>query len=111
MADELRGVPVVALTASFETIYEVPADTKFVVGLIHLCNTIGSSVLVRACLVPAAGSPAEGNALAWDYGVSEVPGSGILELGRGMIWNAGDTLQALGDGVSLQLSGIERTSP
>ena len=110
MADTLRGVPVVALTASFQTIYEVPADTTFVVGLVHLCNTLGSPVAVRMCLVPAAGSPVEGNALAWDYGVAVVAGSGILELGRGMIWNAGDTLQVLGEGVSIQLSGIERSS-
>lgn len=109
MANELKGVPVILLTAAFQTVYTVPANTHFTVALIHLCNTLGASVPIRACLVPAAGSPTEANALLWDYGLSAVAGGGILELGRGLIWNAGDTFQALGDGVSLQLSGIEST--
>ena len=106
MANALQSVPVVALGAGFATIYTVPALTKFTVAVLHICNSTGAPVALRACLVPTAGSPTASNALAWDFGVSA---NGILELARGQIWLPGDSLQALGSGVSLHLSGIETT--
>jgi hypothetical protein len=106
VANTLKSVPVVSLSAGFGTIYTVPALTSFTVAVIHLCNTTGAPVGGRVCLVPAAGTPALANALLWDFGVSA---NGIIELARGQIWLPGDSLQALGSGLNLHLSGIETT--
>lgn len=106
MANALKSVPAVALGVGFTTIYTVPALTDFTVAVIHLCETTGFIVGLHVCVVPAAGSPTNGNALLWNFGISAF---GVLELARGQIWLAGDTLQAKGSGATLHLSGIETT--
>lgn len=107
MANTLRPLDVVALGAGFVTIYTVPAGiVGFTNAVIHLCETTGFIVGVYVCLVPAAGSPAAGNSLLWNFGLSA---NGVLELARGQIWKPGSSLQAKGLGATLHLSGIETT--
>lgn len=107
MANVLRQLGVVPLTASFTTIYTVPVATTFSVGMFHLANVTGSAVTVRICLVPNAGSPVIGNSMLWDF---QIAPNDVIELLKGDQWPAQYSLQALGstlNAVNLKLAGVE----
>lgn len=103
----LKALAVTPLTASFTTIYTVPAVTLFTVGMLHLSNVTNSAVTVRLCVVPNAGSPTVGNAILWDF---QIAPNDVVELLKGDQWPAQSTLQALGstlNAVTLKLAGVE----
>ncbi len=107
MANTLKPVAVVELTAAFQTIYTVPASTSFTAAVLHLVNASGAAKTVDVCLVPAAGSPLQANAILWQFSIGA---NDFVELAKGDIWPTGSTLQArasAGTSVNLKLSGIE----
>lgn len=109
MANTLKPVAVTELTGSFTTIYTVPGSTKLTVAQLHLVNATASARTVRVCVVPAAGSPGQSNAILWDF---EIGANDFIELAKGDIWDAGATLQALASSassVNVKLAGVETT--
>ena len=103
----LKTTGVVALTSGVATVYTVPVSTFFTVAMLHLANTSGSAATVRIYLVPNAGSPSAANGIVWDLSIDA---NDVLEMMKGDIWTAGDTIQALCSptgAVTLKLGGIE----
>ena len=109
MANTLSPQQVTRLTTGFTTQYTAPALTKATISLLHVVNTTGSTVTVRLCHVPNAGSALEANALLWDFDVSA---NAVVELMKGYMLAAGDTIQALagaGSSLNLAISVVETT--
>lgn len=109
MANVLSPQPAVPLTGSFAIYYTVPGSTTFTVTCIHIVNVTGAEQAVWVCIVPSAGSPAEGNALLWQF---TIPARGFIEFGAGDEWEENSTLRAkvsTAAGVTLKLAGIETT--
>lgn len=109
MANTLKAVAALELTGTFQTVYTVPAVTKFTCAIIHIANTTSSAKTVQVCIVPSAGSPTAANALLWDFSIAA---NDFIEFGKGDIWLADATLQAkasASSAVVLKLAGIETT--
>jgi hypothetical protein len=89
MADVLKNIPAQQLTTGFVDLYEVPVDTTFAVGMIHVANTTAS------------------NALLWDFTLNA---RDVIEFGKGDVWEEGYTLQGMSgtaSAITVKVSGIE----
>lgn len=109
MANTLKAIDPLMLTAAFQTVYTVPAATTFTISAIHIANVAGVAKTVEVCYVPPAGSPGITNALLWDFSIAE---NSYHEFGKGIIMEAGSSLRALASAINscpLTLSGIEST--
>lgn len=107
MSNTLTSTVVTQLTTGFQTIYTVPGSTTFSLSQMHFCNTTNAPVTVRVCIVPSAGSPAQANAILWDYSIAA---NDILEIMKGDVWTTGVTCQALaggGSAINMKVSGIQ----
>lgn len=95
-----------AATTGNTVLYTTPALTRTFVKDIDICNTTPAPILVRIFLVPSAGSPAAGNAIAYDWLVAAL--STVQWAGSQLLY-AGDTIQirASAPGVTVTASGGE----
>lgn len=110
MANTLKGVAVLELTASYVTIYTVPALTKFTVGMLHICNRDTSQQTVTV-LIRATGTDVDAEAVVGpDF---PIEAKGIRELLKGAVLEAGWLVRAkagVTQKVNVFLTGIETTT-
>ena len=104
-----------ALTGSAATYYTVPTNTnaviapKAIIRRMTFCNTTAGAVSVTAYLIPSGGSAAASNTIvsARSVAAGETWNSPEAE---GHVLEAGGFIQALGNGVTLMVSGEEITT-
>lgn len=109
MANTLKPIAVLELTAAFQTYYTVPALTTFTTGIIHIANQSASAATIQLCVVPSAGSPTADNAILWNFSIAA---NDFIELGRGILLPAASSFRALASGIdtlTLKIDGIETT--
>jgi hypothetical protein len=97
-----------AITASYATIYTVPAGVSTYLKDMDVCNTTTGTLLLSISIVPSAGSPGAANALFFDL---PIPGGATLQWTGTQLMPAGSTLQVKGSAVGLTVtaSGGEAT--
>ena len=90
------------------TYYTVPALTKGVVKNVNVCNSTGGAVNLTLYLVPSGGSPDATNIL---ISARSVAAGGVDRCPEvvNQVLEAGATLQALGNGMTIVASGVEIT--
>jgi hypothetical protein len=99
-------VPGSVLAAAVGTFYTAPAATVGVVKAAQLINTTGGAVPATVYLVPSGGAAAAANTLISARAVAAGETYNCPELVNQVI-EAGGTLQALGNGLTLIVSGVE----
>lgn len=104
-----RLVPGSVLSATAISYYLCPANSAVVIKRGDFCNTTGGAVSVSAYIVPAGGAAGTANTLISGFSV----GAGVTYVSpelSGLVMAPGDTLQALGAGVTFIVSGIVVTA-
>ncbi|MGE5650950.1 MAG: hypothetical protein ACM34A_12205 [Bacillota bacterium] len=101
-----RLVPGSALTAVAATYYTAPALTKAVVKSAQLTNTTAGAVACTVYAVPSGGTASATNTVISARSVSAGETYNCPELINQVI-ETGGTIQSLGNGVTLTVSGIE----
>ena len=103
------------LTGSAATYYTVPTNTnavippKAVIRRMTLCNTTAGAVSCTVYLIPSGGAAAAANTIvsARSVAIGETWNATEAE---GHVLEAGGFIQALGNGVTLMVSGEELTT-
>ena len=95
-----------AITASYATIYTVPASTITYLKDMDVCNTTSATVSLYVSIVPQANSASDANALFFNV---PVPGGTTLQWTGTQLMPEGSTLQVRGstDGLTITASGGE----
>lgn len=101
-----RLVPGSAMAGSAATYYTAPTLTKAVVKSAQLTNTTGGAVACTVYAVPSGGAVGAANTIVSARSVAAGETYNCPELVNQVI-EAGGTIQALGNGVTLTVSGIE----
>lgn len=101
-----RLVPGSILGAAAATYYTAGANTKAVIKSGSVVNTTAGAISVTVYLVTGAGAPTAAAALISDRPVAAGETYTCPELVNHVL-NAGDTIQALGNGLTFAVSGAE----
>lgn len=98
-------VPSAALTAVVATYYTVPALTRVRICNATLCNTTGAPVATTVHIVPSAGAAGVANRKISARNIDAGETYPCPEL-IGRVLEAGETIQALGLAVNLDVSAL-----
>lgn len=101
-----RLVPGSALTGSAATYYTAPTLTRAVTKSAQLTNTTAGAVACTVYIVPSGGAAGATNTVISARSVAAGETYNCPEMINQVI-EAGGTIQALGNGVTLTVSGIE----
>jgi hypothetical protein len=95
-----------AMTASYQTLYTVPANTRTFVKDIDIINTTSASIGVYVHIVPSGGTAGTSNAVFYN---NALPGNTTVQWTGSQIMNTGDTIQvkASTTGCTVTASGGE----
>jgi hypothetical protein len=95
-----------AITASYATIYTVPASTRTYLKDFDIINTTGAIVYIYVSLVPSAGTAGTANAILYN---NALPAYTTMQWTGSQILNAGTTIQvkASAVGCTITASGGE----
>jgi len=74
-----------AAVGTYATLYQCPAATTAVVGLIGICNTAATSATFRISVMATAGTPTTAEAKTWDTVVAP---NDTLSLSLGLVVGA-----------------------
>lgn len=103
----VRVTATVQLDVGFTVVHQVYSVRYLMVTMLHLVNCTAAPITVQVCVVPSGGTPAQANALMWDF---SLPANDLIEIGDGLLMAPGSSLQALasaGASVNLTFSGLE----
>lgn len=101
-----RLVPGSVLTASAATYYTVGASTRAVIKSASIANTTAAAVPASVHIVPSGGAAAAANTVINTRSVAPNETYACPELVNHVL-GAGDFIQALGNGLTLMVSGVE----
>lgn len=101
-----RFVPGSVMTATAATYYTAPTATKGVIKAAAIVNTSAAAVQATVHIVPAAGTVGAATTVIGGRPVAPLESYPCPEL-INQVLEAGDTLQALGNGLTLIVSGVE----
>ena len=96
----------IVLTATINTVYTCPVNTRTFIKDINVCNTTGAAITVNVHLVPSGGAADTTNALVYGYSIAA---NSYWQRTGSQIMNAGDTIQAKASttGTTITISGGE----
>lgn len=95
-----------ALTGTAAVYYTAPNNTKAVIKSAALVNTTAAAIAGTVHVVPVAGAPGAANTLISARNIAAGETYTCPELVN-QVLTAGETLQALGNGLTLVVSGAE----